>query len=318
MLLLLELFLKFVLLLIPLLLSVAILTLMERKVMGAMQKRRGPNIVGIFGLLQPIADGLKLFLKETLIPYNANKFFFLIAPILLFSLSLVFWTVLPFSYKRFFLTFDINIIFILALSGLSVYGIILSGWSSNSKYPLYGSLRSTAQMISYELPHGLIILTVCTFSSSLNLIEVVYFQTEIWNIFLFFPGFLIFLVTSLAETNRAPFDLPEAEAELVSGYNVEYSSLAFALFFLGEYANILFMSAFSVILFLGGWLPFLGISSPFLSFSLKEVFILFIFIWVRASFPRYRYDQLMSMCWKILLPISFSFFIFFFNLLFLI
>jgi NADH-quinone oxidoreductase subunit H len=314
----LELILKFLVLLVPLLISVAILTLMERKVMGAMQKRRGPNLVGFFGLLQPIADGLKLALKEIVIPHNANRFFFLLAPTLLFSLSLTFWTTLPFSYRSFFLTFDINIIFILVLSGLSVYGVILSGWSSNSRYPLYGGLRSTAQLVSYEIPHGLIILTICLFSSSLNLIEIVYFQAEVWNIFLFFPGFLMFLITSLAETNRAPFDLPEAEAELVSGYNVEYSSLAFALFFLGEYANILFMSALCVIFFLGGWLPFLWITSPFLSFSIKEVFILFIFIWVRAAFPRYRYDQLMSMCWKTLLPLCFSFFVFFFNLLFFV
>lgn len=313
-----EICLKFVLILLPLLLSVAILTLVERRLMGSMQNRRGPNFVGIFGTLQPFADGLKLFLKETIIPYNSNRVIFLFAPVLMFGLSLVSWSVIPFSYDSMFLVFDINVIFLMVISGLGVYGIILSGWSSNSKYSLYGGLRSTAQMISYEIPHGLVILTVCLCARSFNLVEIVHSQIEVWNIFFLFPLFIIFIITSLAETNRSPFDLPEAEAELVSGFNVEYSSLAFALFFLSEYSNILLISSLSVIFFFGGWLPIFFIKNPFLSFSIKELFIVCIFIWVRATFPRYRYDQLMKLCWKVLLPCTLSFFIFIMNLEYLV
>lgn len=313
-----EICLKFILILLPLLLSVAVLTLVERKIMGSMQNRRGPNFVGLFGILQPFADGLKLFLKETIIPYNSNRIIFLFAPVLMFGLSLVSWAVIPFNYNSAFLVFDINVIFLMVISGLGVYGIILSGWSSNSKYSLYGSLRSTAQMISYEIPHGLVILTICLCARSFNLTEIVYSQLGVWNICFLFPLFIIFIITSLAETNRSPFDLPEAEAELVSGYNVEYSSLAFALFFLGEYSNILLISSLSVIFFLGGWLPFFFITNPFLAFSLKELFIVSLFIWVRATFPRYRYDQLMKLCWKVLLPCTLSFFIFMINVQYLL
>lgn len=274
-----EICLKFVLILLPLLLSVAILTLVERRLMGSMQNRRGPNFVGIFGTLQPFADGLKLFLKETIIPYNSNRVIFLFAPVLMFGLSLVSWSVIPFSYDSMFLVFDINVIFLMVISGLGVYGIILSGWSSNSKYSLYGGLRSTAQMISYEIPHGLVILTVCLCARSFNLVEIVHSQIEVWNIFFLFPLFIIFIITSLAETNRSPFDLPEAEAELVSGFNVEYSSLAFALFFLSEYSNILLISSLSVIFFFW-WLVayFFYKKSIFVFFNKRIIYSLYFYM----------------------------------------
>lgn len=299
----------------PLLVGVSLLTLVERKVMGSMQCRRGPNVVGFFGLLQPIADGFKLILKETVVPGNSNFILFLIAPVITFSLSLLNWLVLPVLGSFVIYDTDISVLFLLSISSLGVYGLILSGWSSGSQYGFLGSLRSTAQMISYEISLGLIILSIALSAGSLNLNQIVYAQSEIWFIIPFFPLFIIFFISSLAETNRAPFDLPEAEAELVSGYNVEYSSMGFALFFLGEYSNIIFMSCLNVILFFGGWLPilkFFYFIPPVIWFSLKVFFLCFLFVWVRASFPRYRFDQLMNIGWKVILPISLS--IFFFNL----
>jgi NADH-quinone oxidoreductase subunit H len=293
----------------PILIAVAYFTLLERKILAFMQRRRGPNVIGIFGLLQPLADGLKLILKETIIPVNSNKIIFIIAPILTFTLSLINWVIIPFD-KNFVLS-DINlgILFILAISSLSVYGIICAGWSSNSKYAFLGSLRSTAQMISYEISLSLIIISVIACTQSLNLTEIILFQTNTWFIFALFPAFLMFFSSALAETNRPPFDLPEAEGELVAGYNVEYSAMTFALFFLAEYSNIILMCSMIALLFMGGFLPvfdiyILKLIPGFLWFSLKVIFNMFIFIWVRAAFPRLRYDQLMLLSWKIYLPIS--------------
>nr|YP_009092458.1 NADH dehydrogenase subunit 1 [Gloeochaete wittrockiana]AIM52044.1 NADH dehydrogenase subunit 1 [Gloeochaete wittrockiana] len=292
---------------VPLLIGVAYLTLAERKVMASMQQRKGPNIVGIFGLLQPLADGLKLLLKETILPNNANLFIFIFAPILTFMLSLMGWAVIPFDEGVVFSNLNVGVLYLFAISSLGVYGIIMSGWSSNSKYAFLGGLRSAAQMISYEISIGLIIITVILSVGSLNLSKIVLAQKDIWFIIPHFPLFIMFFISALAETNRAPFDLPEAEAELVAGYNVEYSAMGFALFFLGEYANILLMSASTVIFFLGGWLPpmpLLSFIPGFLWFSVKTTIITFAFIWVRAAFPRYRYDQLMYLGWKVFLPFS--------------
>lgn len=295
---------------VPLLLGVAFLTLAERKVMASMQRRKGPNVVGIFGILQPLADGLKLLLKEPVLPSNANTVIFLLAPVLTFMLSLVSWAVIPFGYGVVLSDLNVGVLYLFAISSLGVYGIITAGWSSNSKYAFLGSLRSAAQMISYEVSLGLIIITVILCAGSLNLSEIVLAQQEIWFCIPLFPLFLMFFISSLAETNRAPFDLPEAEAELVAGYNVEYSSMGFALFFLGEYANMIMMSSMCTILFLGGWLSPFGDIFPFywipgsFWFGIKVVFFLFCFIWVRAAFPRYRYDQLMALGWKVFLPLS--------------
>lgn len=294
---------------IPLLIAIAYLTLIERKVMASIQRRKGPNIVGIFGLLQPLADGLKLFVKETILPSNANLTIFIIAPILTFFLALLAWSVIPFNEGYIYSDINVGILYILAISSLGVYGIITAGWASNSKYAFLGALRSAAQMISYEVSIGLILINVLLCAGSLNLTEIVLAQQSIWYIIPLLPIFLIFYISILAETNRAPFDLPEAEAELVAGYNVEYSSIGFALFFLGEYANMIFMCSVTVIVFLGGWLPpfdflFFHYISPVIWFSLKVVFLLFGFIWIRSTFPRYRYDQLMRLGWKIFLPFS--------------
>nr|YP_004222741.1 NADH dehydrogenase subunit 1 [Glaucocystis nostochinearum]ADW83113.1 NADH dehydrogenase subunit 1 [Glaucocystis nostochinearum] len=292
----------------PLLIGVAYLTLAERKVMASMQQRKGPNIVGIFGLLQPLADGLKLLTKETILPNSANTFIFILAPILTFVLSLMGWAVIPFDWNVMFSNLNVGILYLLAISSLGVYGIIMSGWSSNSKYAFLGGLRSAAQMISYEISIGLIIVTIVLCVGSLNLNKIIFAQKDIWFFIPHFPIFIIFFISVLAETNRAPFDLPEAEAELVAGYNVEYSAMGFALFFLGEYANILLMSALTTILFLGGWwAPFsfpLFLWIPgFIWFGIKATFVTFAFIWVRAAYPRYRYDQLMYLGWKVFLPI---------------
>jgi len=301
--------LKILAIVVPLLISVAYFTLAERKIMGSIQRRRGPNVIGYLGLLQPLADGLKLFAKETVLPSNANTFLFLLAPMITFILSLMGWAVIPFGEGIVLSNINVGVLYLFAVSSLSVYGIILSGWSSNSKYAFLGAIRSAAQMISYEVSIGFIVVTVVLCAGSFNLSEIVLAQSKIWYIFPLFPMFLMFFVSALAETNRHPFDLPEAEAELVSGYNVEYSAMGFALFFLGEYANMLLMSALTSILFLGGWLPLFNIL-PFtlipgpLWLGIKICLFVILFCWIRAALPRYRYDQLMSLGWKTFLPIS--------------
>ncbi|MSO92176.1 MAG: NADH-quinone oxidoreductase subunit NuoH [Rhodospirillales bacterium] len=300
---------QIVALVVPLLLAVAYLTYFERKVIGAMQLRRGPNVVGPFGLLQPIADGVKLFLKETIIPSGANRGVFMLAPCVTFSLALVAWAVIPLDAGMVIADINVGILYLFAISSLGVYGILMAGWASNSKYAFLGALRSAAQMVSYEVSMGFIIITVLLCAGSLNLSQIVKAQETVWFVVPLFPMAVIFFVSTLAETNRHPFDLPEAEAELVAGYNVEYSAMTFALFFLGEYANMILMSAMTSILFLGGWLPpvnmapFTWIPGP-VWFALKIAAMLFIFIWARATFPRYRYDQLMRLGWKVFLPLS--------------
>ena len=301
---------KILLLVVPLLIGVAYLTYAERKVIGAMHLRRGPNVVGPYGLLQPIADGMKLFFKETIIPTGANKVVFLVAPMLTFSLALIAWAVIPVGNGLVIANINVGVLYLFAISSLGVYGVLMAGWSSNSKYAFLGGLRSAAQMVSYEVSMGFIIITVLLVAGSLNLSDIVRAQQEtIWFVVPLFPMAIIFFITTLAETNRHPFDMPEAEEELVSGYNVEYSAMTFALFFLGEYANMILMAGMTTILFLGGWLPILDVA-PFnwipgpIWFALKMAFVLFIFLWVRATFPRYRYDQLMRLGWKVFLPIS--------------
>ncbi len=294
----------------PLLVVVAMLTWFERKVMAAMQLRMGPNVVGPFGLLQPFADGLKLFLKETVIPTGANKVVFVAAPMLTFVLSLIAWAVVPFGEGLVLSDINVGIMYIFAVSSLGVYGIVMAGWASNSRYAFLGALRSAAQMVSYEVSMGFIIVTVLLCVGSLNMSAIVRAQEDgLWFFIPLFPMFVLFFVSALAETNRHPFDLPEAEAELVAGYQVEYASMTFALFFIGEYANMVLMSALTAILFLGGWLPpfdaapFTWIPGP-VWFALKIALLLFVFVWVRATFPRYRYDQLMRLGWKVFLPLS--------------
>jgi NADH-quinone oxidoreductase subunit H len=293
----------------PLLLAVAYLTYAERKVMAAMQLRRGPNVVGPFGLLQPIADGLKLLFKETIIPTGANRVVFIVAPMLTFILSLIAWAVIPFDKGVVLADINVGILYLFAVSSLGVYGIVMAGWASNSKYPFLGALRSAAQMVSYEVSIGFVMVTVLLCVGSLNLSAIVEAQRTVWFCIPLFPMFVIFFISALAETNRSPFDLPESESELVAGYFSEYSSMTFALFFLGEYANMILMSASTTILFLGGWLPPLNIA-PFtwvpgwIWFFLKISLVLFGFLWVRATFPRYRYDQLMRLGWKVFLPFT--------------
>lgn len=302
---------KIITIVLPLLITVAYLTQVERKVLSAMQKRRGPNIVGLYGLLQPLADGLKLLLKETILPQKANVVIFFIAPIITFGLSLIGWAVIPFDQSAVFADLNLGVLYLFAVSSLSVYGIVMSGWASNSKYAFLGALRSTAQMISYEVSIGLVIICVILCSGSFSLTEIVNGQMYVWYIIPLFPLFYIFFISILAETNRPPFDLPEAEAELVSGYNVEYSAMGFALFFLGEYGNIILMSSLCTLFFLGGWLPpcdypIVGWVPNIVWFGIKTSFMMFSFIWVRATYPRYRYDQLMRIGWKIFLPMSLS------------
>lgn len=329
--------------------SVAFFTVAERKVLGAIHRRRGPSLVGFWGLLQPISDALKLFLKELIVPVKASRFVFLFAPFWILLLSVFGWVIIPFnSYiqlfdeSKFFFNININqyfefegfftdifilksleffsvdlkngIVFFLAISSLNVYGIILAGWSSNSKYAFLGSLRSAAQMISYEVSLGLTILPVVILVNSLNFTEIVFFQkSTTFLLFALLPCFIIFIISMLAETNRTPFDLPEAEAELVAGYNVEYSAITFAMFFLGEYSSMILMGVFCIILFIGGW----NTGSVFV-LSFKLILICFFYILVRATFPRFRYDQLMQLCWKVFLPVSLSYFLFVASLTFFI
>lgn len=301
--------LKILSIVLPLLISVAYFTLAERKIMASMQRRKGPNVIGTFGLLQPLADGFKLLIKETVIPSNANTVVFILAPIITFLLSLLGWAVIPFGEGMVLADLNVGMMYLFAVSSLGVYGIITAGWSSNSKYAFLGALRSAAQMVSYEVSLGVIIITVLLCVGSLNLSEIVIAQESIWFCIPLAPMFIMFFISALAETNRHPFDLPEAEAELVAGYNVEYSAMGFALFFLGEYANMLLMSGMTVILFLGGWLapiniiPFTWIPGP-LWFGMKMCIFVVFFIWARAAFPRYRYDQLMRLGWKVFLPLS--------------
>jgi len=300
---------KILVIVVPVLVSVAYLTYAERKVIGAMHLRRGPNVVGPFGLLQPLADGLKLFLKETIIPSGANRGVFLLAPCLTFVLALVAWAVIPFGEGMVLADINVGILYLFAISSLGVYGVLMAGWASNSRYAFLGALRSAAQMVSYEVSLGFVIITVLLCVGSLNLSDIVEAQKTVWFVVPLFPMAVIFLISTFAETNRHPFDLPEAEAELVAGYNVEYSAMPFALFFLGEYANMILMSAMTSVLFLGGWLPPVDMA-PFnwlpgpVWFAAKIAFCLFLFLWVRATLPRYRYDQLMRLGWKVFLPIS--------------
>ncbi len=301
--------LKIIVIIAPLMVFIAYLTFFERKVIGAIQLRKGPNVVGPFGLLQPFADGIKLLTKETILPQNSNKILFLFSPMLTFTLALLAWAVIPIDYGIVLSNINVGILYILAVSSLGVYGIIMAGWSSNSRYAFLGALRSAAQMISYEVSIGLIIINILITVGSLNLTDIVLAQKDIWFFLPHFPIFVIFFISTLAETNRAPFDLPEAEAELVAGYNVEYSSLAFGLFFLGEYGNMILMSSLTTILFLGGWFPpvdiyFFNVIPGFFWFFIKVCIILFLFLWIRATLPRYRYDQLMRLGWKIFLPLT--------------
>ena len=300
---------EILLILVPLLISVAYLTYAERKVIGAMQLRQGPMTIGPFGLLQPITDALKLFMKETVIPATSNKVVFVIAPMLTFTLAMIGWAVIPFGAGLVLADINVGVLYLLAVSSLGVYGIIMAGWSSNSRYAFLGALRSSAQMVSYEISIGLIIVNVLLCAGSLNLTDIVLAQRNLWYFIPLFPMFMIFVVSILAETNRHPFDLPEDEASLVTGFNVEYSSMTFALFFMGEYANMILMSGIASVLFLGGWLPPFDIAplnwipGP-IWFILKICLILFVFIWARATLPRYRYDQLMRLGWKVFLPLS--------------
>jgi len=294
---------------VPVLISVAFLIYAERKVLGAIQLRKGPNIVGPFGLFQSIADALKLLTKENIIPSGSNKIIFIIAPIVTMVLSLAGWAVIPFAPGWVVSDINVGIMYLFAVSSLGVYGVIMAGWASNSKYPFLGALRSAAQMVSYEVSIGFVIITVLLCAGSLNLSKVVEAQKTVWFAIPLLPMFIIFFISALAETNRLPFDLPEDEATLVAGFTTEYSSASFMLFFLGEYASMILMSAMTTILFLGGWLPPFDIA-PFnfipgvCWFILKITFILFLFVWVRGTFPRYRYDQLMRLGWKVFLPFS--------------
>lgn len=303
---------KILIIIVPLLIAVAYLTLAERKVLGSMQLRKGPNVVGVYGLLQPIADGLKLFGKETILPTQANLGIFILAPILAFVLALLSWAVIPYSRGAVIADINLGILYLFAISSISVYAILTSGWSSNSKYAFFGAIRAAAQMISYEVSIGLILMTIIICAGSINLTDIVLAQREVWFIIPLFPAAIMFFISALAETNRAPFDLTEGESEIVSGYNVEYSSMTFALFMLAEYSHIILMSLLTSLLFLGGWLPlpFLDFIPPAINLAIKTTFITFLFIWVRASFPRMRYDQLMQLLWKSYLPLSLGFLIF--------
>jgi len=299
--------LKALALLVPLLIGVAYLTYAERKVLGAMQLRKGPNVVGPFGLFQPFADAIKMMFKETVIPSGSSPVLFVMAPMLTFGLAMIAWAVIPVNDGWAIADINVGILYLFAISSLGVYGIIIAGWASNSKYAFLGALRSAAQMVSYEVSMGFIMVTVLLCAGSLNLNAIVNAQQTIWFAIPLFPMFIMFFISTLAETNRSPFDIPEGESEIVAGFFVEYSSMSFALFFLGEYANMILMSSMTTILFLGGWLapfgvePFTWVPGP-IWFILKVCAVLFCFLWVRATFPRYRYDQLMRLGWKVFLP----------------
>lgn len=301
------------------LIAVAYFTHAERKILGATQRRRGPNVIGVYGLLQPLSDGLKLMTKEPVLPSSSDKILFIIAPLLTFLTSLISWVVIPFSNNSFLTEIHLSSLYLLACSALGIYGILASGWSSNSKYAFLGAMRSAAQMVSYELPIGLVLSCLVIITGSFNLNTIIFFQEKsYWFIFMFPLLFLIFFICIVAETNRHPFDLPEAEAELVSGYNVEYAAMSFALFSLGEYGNILLMSSFTIILFFGGWLPLFSflnfIPNPFW-FGFKIIFFVIIFVLLRAGLPRYRYDQLMEIGWKVLLPLILGILVFIYNII---
>ena len=300
---------KILFLVIPILVSVAMIVWLDRRVWGLVQKRRGPNVVGPFGLLQTLADALKYIFKEIIIPASANKTIFILAPIITMTLALVAWAVIPLSETLVLSDINVGILYLFAISSLGVYGIIMGGWASNSKYPFLGAIRSAAQMVSYEVSIGIIIINVLLCVGSLNLKDIVIAQKDFWYVIPLFPMFVIFFISALAETNRPPFDLPEAEAELVAGYQTEYSGMMYAMFWLGEYANILLMCAMGSILFLGGWLPVIDIypinliPAP-IWMILKILFLFFLFALIKAIVPRYRYDQLMRLGWKIFLPFS--------------
>ena len=317
---------KILFLLVPVLVSVAMIVWLDRRVWAFVQKRQGPNVVGPFGLLQSLADALKYIFKEIIIPASSNKVIFILAPIVTMTLALISWAVIPFSETQVLANINVGILYLFAVSSLSVYGIIMGGWASNSKYPFLGAIRSAAQMVSYEVSIGIIIINVLLCVGSLNLNDIVLAQQNIWFVIPLFPMFVIFFISALAETNRPPFDLPEAEAELVAGYQTEYSGMMYAMFWLGEYANILLMCAMGSILFLGGWLspidlyPFNLIPGAFW-LIFKIIFLFILFALVKAIVPRYRYDQLMRLGWKIFLPLSLTWvvltasFLFYFNLL---
>lgn len=297
---------KYLCIVVPVLISIAFFTVAERKILGGIQRRRGPNSVGVYGLFQALADGLKLFLKELILPSSANKFLFLIAPVITFFLSLLGWAVIPVNFTGVLVDLNLGLLFLLSISSLGVYGIIIAGWSSNSKYAFLGALRSAAQIVSYEVSLGFILVSLFICTGTTNLSGLVLAQKQIWFFVPHFPVFILFFISCLAETNRHPFDLPEAEAELVSGYNVEYSAIGFTLFFLGEYGNIILISSLCTCLFLGGWLFPIEFFSGSLCFAIKTFFFLCLFIWARAAFPRYRYDQLIRLGWKVFLPFSLS------------
>ncbi len=317
---------KIIFLLVPVLVSVAMIVWLDRRVWAFVQKRQGPNVVGPFGLLQTIADALKYVFKEIIIPSSANKVIFILAPIVTMTLALIAWAVIPFSATQVLADINVGILYLFAVSSLGVYGIIMGGWASNSKYPFLGAIRSAAQMVSYEVSIGVIIINVLLCVGSLNLNDIVIAQQDLWFVIPLFPMFIIFFISALAETNRPPFDLPEAEAELVAGYQTEYSGMMYAMFWLGEYANILLMCAIGSVLFLGGWLspleiyPFTLVPGP-VWLILKILLLFFLFALVKAIVPRYRYDQLMRLGWKVFLPISLIWvvltasFLFYFNLL---
>ena len=317
---------KILFLLVPVLVSVAMIVWLDRRVWAFVQKRQGPNVVGPFGLLQTIADALKYVFKEIIIPSSSNKVIFILAPIVTMTLALISWAVIPFSATQVLADINVGILYLFAVSSLGVYGIIMGGWASNSKYPFLGAIRSAAQMVSYEVSIGVIIINVLLCVGSLNLNDIVIAQQNLWFVIPLFPMFVIFFISALAETNRPPFDLPEAEAELVAGYQTEYSGMMYAMFWLGEYANILLMCAMGAILFLGGWLspiesyPFTLVPGP-LWLILKILLLFFLFALVKAIVPRYRYDQLMKLGWKVFLPLSLVWlvltasFLFYFNLL---